>query len=174
MKMYSYALACCSIIAAAGCTSIPQDALRLSPTSLEDRQMQSRRYETTDEARILSACAGLMQDMGFNLDESESDLGIIVGSKQRSAASAAQVTTAVALAVLTGAYMPTDDQQTMRCCIATSPHGSAHIAVRVTFQRMVWDTEGNCTRREGIKNPEIYLEFFDRLSKAVFLEGQEI
>jgi hypothetical protein len=136
--------------------------------------MQSRKYQTADEAFILSACAGLMQDMGFNLDESESELGIIVGSKERSAVSASQQVAAIAVAALTGAYMPTDDHQTMRCCIATSPQGNSHVAVRVTFQRIVWDTQGNCTRREGIKEPTVYQEFFDRLSKAVFLEGQSL
>ncbi len=164
----------CIVVISFGCASIPEDALRLTQTSLQERQLKSRKFETTNETSILTACAGLMQDMGFNLDESETKLGIIVGSKQRSAVDPLQVAAAVTLAVLTGAFVPTDQTQKMRCSIATYPHNNSHIVVRVTFQRIVWNTQGQVTTREGIKEPEIYQEFFDRLSKAIFLEAQSL
>ena len=46
------------------------------------RQMQSRRFETGDEKMILAACAALLQDLGFTLEESASDLGLVVASNQ--------------------------------------------------------------------------------------------
>jgi len=48
------------------------------------------------------------------------------------------------------------------------------VAVRVTFQRIVWDIEGNVTRSESLTDPKIYQEFFDKLSKAVFLDAQDL
>lgn len=102
-----------------GCAAIPKDALRLSQTALQERQMKSRKFETTDESFILTACAGLMQDMGFHRDESETELGILVGSKQRTAVQAAQIAAAVLVAALTGEVMPTDQRQTIRCSIVT-------------------------------------------------------
>jgi len=66
-----------------GCQTIPKNALTLSLESLAERQMQTRKYETKDEGKILSACAGLLQDMGFNIDESETKLGLITASKMR-------------------------------------------------------------------------------------------
>ncbi len=171
----SVLLSCC-ILVCAGCTSVPQDALRLSKTSLADRQMQSRRFKTTDEAKILSACAGLMQDLGFNLDESEPELGVVVGSKNRSARSGSNFLSCLAINVMSygWANKQPDERQKMRCCIVTTPYGNSHILVRVTFQRIVWDVEGNCTRREAVKIPEAYQEFFDRLAKSVFLGGQSL
>ncbi len=174
MRHRALLLFCCFAAVLSGCASIPKEALTLSETSLSDRQMQSRKYEINDEAKILSACAGLMQDMGFNLDESETELGVIVGSKQRSAVDATQIFFAILVSAISGAPVPTDHEQTMRCCIVTHPLGDTHIVVRVTFQRIVWDTSGQITHREGIKNPEVYQEFFDRLSKAIFLEGQSL
>ena len=164
------------VVLLTGCQTIPKDALTLSPESLKQRQIQTRKYETKDEAKILAACAGLLQDMGFNLDESETALGVIVASKMRSAVNAGQVTAAILVALLGGGAMPIDDKQKMRSSIITRPVGEnkEHIAVRVTFQRIVWNTQGQVTVREGLADAKIYQEFFDKLSKSIFLEAHEI
>ena len=67
----------------AGCqTAPPERALQLPAASLEVRQQQTRRFEDIDEAQLLAASAGVLQDLGFSLDESEVDLGLIVASKR--------------------------------------------------------------------------------------------
>ena len=159
-----------------GCRTIPKDALSLSPESLAQRQLQTRKYETIDEAKILSACASLLQDMGFNLDESETNLGVITSSKMRSAVNPAQQVAMVMVAILGGGYMPTDKVQKMRASVVTRPVGEKgeYIAVRVTFQRIVWNTQHQVTASESLTDPKIYQEFFDKLSKSIFLEAQEI
>lgn len=160
----------------AGCQTIPKDALSLSPESLAQRQLQTRKYETIDEAKILSACVSLLQDMGFNLDESETNLGVITSSKMRSAVNPAQQVAMVMVAILGGGYMPTDKAQKMRASVVTRPVGEKgeYIAVRVTFQRIVWNTQNQVTASESLTDPKIYQEFFDKLSKSIFLEAQEI
>ena len=171
-----------SILIMTGCQTIPKDALSLSPESLAQRQMQTRQYETQDEAKILAACAGLLQDMGFNLDESEPKLGVITSSKMRSAVDAGQQVAAVLLALL-GAPMPTDKEQKMRVSVITHPVGEygesmpatvKYVRVRVTFQRVVWNTQGQVTKSESLTDPKIYQEFFDKLSKSIFLEAHAI
>ena len=155
---------------------IPPDALKFDVQSLKQRQIQTRIFDTSDEKMVLSACAELLQDMGFNIDETETKLGVVVGSKERSAVNAAQVVGAVLLAALSGTYVPTDKEQKMRCCIVTAPFGEKQkkIIVHVTFQRIVWNTQGQITKMEGITDPKIYQEFFAKLSKALFLEAHEI
>jgi len=165
------------IVSLTGCQTIPKDALTLSPESLAERQLQTRKYETKDEAKILAACAGLIQDMGFNIDECATALGLISSSKMRSAENAGQIVAAVLVAALGGGgAMPVDKEQKMRACVVTRPTGEqeSYVAVRVTFQRIVWNTRGQVTKSESIIDPAIYQEFFDKLSKAIFLEGQEI
>jgi len=171
------ALILTSILFIVGCQStIPKNALTLSPEALGQRQIQTKKYETTDEAKILSACAALLQDMGFNMDESETKLGLISSSKTRSAENAGQITLSVLVALLGGGSTPVDKEQKMRACIVTRPVGENknHIAVRVTFQRIVWNTQGQVTKSESLTDPKIYQEFFDKLSKSVFLEAQEL
>ena len=177
MRMRNWlALFVVSLFFITGCQTIPKDALTLSPESLVQRQMQTRKYETKEEAKILSACSGLLQDLGFNLDESETKLGLITASKMRSAVNAGQQVTAVFVAALGGGYMPTDKEQKMRASVVTRPVGEhgEYIAVRVTFQRVVWNTHGQVTVSESLIDPKIYQEFFDKLSKSIFLEAQEI
>ncbi|HOG82977.1 MAG TPA: hypothetical protein PK651_11400 [Smithellaceae bacterium] len=164
------------ILIVTGCRSIPKDALSLSPESLAQRQIQTRKYETKDEAKILASCAGLLQDMGFNLDESETKLGVITASKTRSAVSAGNIAAAILLSALSRVPQPTDKEQKMRASVITRPIGQndEHIAVRVTFQRIVWNTQGEVTKTESIDEPKIYQEFFDKLSKSIFLEAHAI
>lgn len=154
---------------------IPKEALQLSPESLADRQLQTRLFETNDEAMLLSASAALLQDLGFTLDESESGLGVIVASKDRDATEAGQVVMAVVLALL-GANVPIDEVQKLRASVVTKPVGEdgRRIAVRVTFQRIVWNNRGQISKQERLNEPEFYQEFFSKLSKAVFLEAHEI
>ena len=160
-----------------GCgPTIPKDALSMNKATLEDRQMQTRIYNTTDESKILSACAAVLQDLGFNLEESETELGLVVASKDRDATDGAQVTAAVAMTVLFGTPCRYDKSQKIKASIVTFPksRNETDIAVRVTFQRIVWDNQGLITKLERLNEPQMYQGFFDKLSKSVFLEAQGI
>ena len=175
MKQYVNLSLICLVIIFCGCAEVPKEALRMNKATLEDRKLQTRIYETDDEEKILSACAYLLQDLGFNLDESETDLGLIVGSKDRSAVDAGQVTLSFAAALL-GAYVPYDEKQKIRASVVTSPEGETgkRTSVRVTFQRTVWNIDGQVSRLERLNEPEMYQGFFDKLSKSIFLEAQGI
>jgi hypothetical protein len=159
---------------------IPKEALQLSPESLKNRQMQTRLFDT-DEKTMLSASAAVLQDLGFTIDESETDLGLIACSKLRDATSAGQIAGAIIIAMLTGAVTPIDKEQLIRASLITYPitidkvdKSKCRTAVRVTFQRIVTSNQNQVTRRECIIEPEIYQEFFEKLSKSVFLEAHEI
>ena len=162
----------------AGCVSsqVPKDALALSPESLATRQLQSRRFSTRDERALLIAAAGLLQDTGFAIDESETGLGVIVGSKDREATDTGQVVAALLLAGLAGTEAVWDEKQKIRASLVTRASDLApdEIILRVTFQRIVWNNQGTISRLETVDDEEIYQEFFEKLSKAVFLEANQI
>lgn len=126
---------------------------------------------------MLSASAAVLQDLGFTLEESHTPLGVITGSKDRDAVEAGQVVGAVVIAVLFGVIPSIDKHQKIRVSVVTRPivgdTGRA-IAARVTFQRMVWNTQDKLSVIEGMDDPELYQEFFERLSKSIFLEANPI
>ncbi len=161
-----------------GCGGIPKDALSMNKATLEDRQLQTRVFDTSDEGKILSASASLLQDLGFNLDESETDLGLLVSSKDRDAMEAGQVIGAIAWTVMFGIAGDAryDCRQKIRASIVTSHAGEngERIAVRVTFQRIVWDQKNQISKLEKLNDPKMYQDFFEKLSKAVFLEAHGI
>ena len=159
-----------------GCApKIPKEALMLKPESMQNRQMQTRRFATTDESKILNVSTALLQDMGFTLEEANAPLGVLVASKMRDATDAGNVTLAVVATLLTRRPVAYDKEQKMRASVVTKllPNGK-EMSVRVTFQRIVFNTEGQVTTAEAIIEPEVYQEFFSKLSKSVFLEANHI
>ena len=176
LRKLSFTFFLMTLLVFSGCAgTIPPEALKWNKETLKDRQLQTRKYDTKKETEVLSACAALLQDLGFSLDESETELGMLLGSKDRSATNAAEVTAAVFVALLGGGVMAIDDKQKMRASIIThlTKDGNS-ILVRVTFQRVVWNTQGQVITSEAMQDPEIYKEFFSKLSKAIFLEAHEI
>ena len=158
-----------------GCqTRPPSAAFKLSVTSLKDRQIQTRLYETKDEVALLASGIGIFQDMGYTLDESEKSVGLITASKNVDATDGGQVALSIFSAVMFGVETAVDKEQKIKVCFVTYPSKTrTGYLARVSFQRIVWDSHGN-SRVETLANDELYKKFFDKLSKSVFLEGQKI
>jgi hypothetical protein len=192
------------LLLAAGCSTIPDQSMELSPDSLKLRQLQTRRIEGIDENALLAASAGVLQDLGFNIDESETRLGVIVASKDRSALdlgdtvedllvdSLVEAALDAMFSALFGDHFDDDDDedgedivydvtQKIRISVVTRPaldssgqrRQDAQV-IRITIQRLVWDSEGELSHSESIEDPKVYQKFFDRLSKSIFLELQAI
>lgn len=165
-----------------GCETIPKDVLKLSPESLQKRRLQTREYRDAGEEQILSACSGVLQDLGFTLDESETKLGVITAAKDRNATDAGQVALAVAVDILaamggsySNSYQRTDAVQKMRASVVVRQgKWKKRIFVRVTFQRIVWNRGGGISKMETLDDPVMYQNFFEKLSKSVFLEAHQI
>ncbi len=165
-----------------GCASIPKGFLKPSETSLEKRELQIRQYDTTNEEQIVTAVAGILQDLGFILDNSETKLGFVAASKKADATSGGQMAGAAFLDVLAAlgggrgnAMANCDKSQIVKASVITRLSlDEKKLTVRVTFQRIVWNMSNQISKVESINDPEIYQKFYDGLSKAIFLEAQKI
>jgi hypothetical protein len=194
-------MALCFLLVA-GCATVSDNSMQLSADSLQLRQLQTRRIEGIDEKALLAACVGVLQDLGFNIDESETRLGVIVASKNRSAVDVGDAVGDMVVDSLVKAALDAmfsalfgdnfdegddeDDEdivydvtQKIRASIVTrpaldssgQPRKDAQV-LRITVQRLVWDSEGKISHTESIEDPKVYQKFFDRLSKSIFLELQ--
>lgn len=144
------------------------------------RALQSRRFDTLDEHRLMTASTQTLQDLGFTITESSLEVGLLVGSKQRDAEEAGQIAGQVfltLLAALAGSHHnPTwDEEQKIVVTLVTTPiENSKQIEARVSFDRRLTNNHGQLWRTELILDPPIYQEFFEKLSKGVFLEAHKL
>jgi len=168
----------------AGCQrpSVAQETSALSPGTGNTvlREQQTRRFDTTNDALLLSAAASVLQDLGFTIDETTPGAGLLVASKDRDAVEAQQVAGQLLLAILVAAAGGRADpvwekQQKIRVSIVTRLSEDHHATIaRVLFQRVIWNTKNQITRVETIESPKIYQGFFEKLSQATFLTAHDI
>ncbi len=163
-----------------GCVSLPPNAFVVSPEQLKRRQIETRRYDGIKEENILIASANVLQDLGFTLENSETKLGALTASKQRDAVNGVEVAAAIFVALLGGGAAPISKDQTIRVALVVRPLQATKDAaptdshfVRITFQRVVRRTD-NSVFAETLDDPQLYQGFFEKLSKSVFLEAQNI
>jgi hypothetical protein len=174
-------LALVALIALGACTppQIPTEALKWSLESAEVRTVQTRRFQTADEEKLLAAGAAILQEMGFIIDAREPKLGVLVGSKRQPLDSLGEKATSIAVAVLTRQVglpygMPVSKEQLIKAALVTRPgENKKETIVRVTFQRVVWNTEDKISGSELLQPPELYRAFFVRLAEAVSLEARD-
>lgn len=153
-----------------------EDVLKLEPESMAQRQLQTRKYNTTSEEKIITTCVNVLQDSGFTIENTEAKLGTILASKEREAVETGQVAGAIIIAVIFGVAVPIDKNQKMFASIVVSPAASEKKAtlVRITFSRLVWNDRNAVSKAERLEDPEMYQTFFTKLSKGLFLEAQNI
>lgn len=151
------------------------------PKSAVDlRNLQTRRFDTLDELKLISAATQTLQDLGFIVSESQVDVGVLVGSKMRNAEEAGQISgqivLTIALALLGTHHNPVwDKEQNITVTIVTTPvENSKQVALRASFDRQLTNNHGHLWRAEVLLDPKMYQEFFDRLSQGVFLEAHTI
>ena len=176
-------------VTASGCAKDPnQVAMEVgAPPGTEDgvstvdwRVLQTRRFETDDGLKILDAATATLQDLGFTIVESSAGAGVLVASKQRDAEEAGQIAGQVMLAVLVGLFgsyhSPTwDKEQSIYVTLIASPIANSRMTeVRALFDRRLTNNHGQLWRTELIEDPEIYQEFYNELSKGLFLEAHRI
>lgn len=98
---------------------------------------------------MMQSALGALQDLGFTIDESDLQTGIVVGSKLAGAEIRAQVT-----------VRPLADQQ--------------QTILRATFQRIVNRPGAMLAIGETLEDPLLYQQFFERVAQSAFLTAHEI
>jgi hypothetical protein len=165
----------------------PTELFQLTAESPMHRAMQTRLFETPNEKELLSASAAVLQDLGFQVEESVREVGFLRATKERSAREYGQyIQRALFLILSLGKLLaPVDLHQKIAAGLITRPlnQDATRQEVRIVFYRVVWKGDGQTDNQyippgqqsmEMIRDPEIYQQFFAKLSKAVFLEAHSI
>jgi len=170
----------------AGCVTQTQPAelFQLTAESPRNKAMETRFFETKDEVELLSASAAVLQDLGFQVEESVQDVGFLRATKERSAREYGQDIGRFFAFILSLGHviMPVDLHQKIEATLVArpiNPEGTRR-EVRIIFYRVVWKGDGQADRQyippgqqkmEMLRDPAMYQQFFAKLSKAVFLEA---
>jgi hypothetical protein len=155
VRLGRYSTTLLAVVLLGGCAlpASPQAqaaALTFDAAGLAQRQAETRRFDTTDQRAMLSAAVGVMQDLGFTIEESSVAAGLLNASKVRGG-------------------------QVIRASLVVRPSttGPATL-VRVNFQSIGMGGALQAGRAETIGDPHIYQGFFDRLSESLFLQAHAI
>jgi hypothetical protein len=169
----------------------PTELFQLTPESAVNRAMQIRMFDTSNERELLSASAAVLQDLGFQIEESVREVGFLRATKERSARERGQDMTRFLVAIGSTPLalfrsgpiiLPVDLHQKIAASLIARPlnRDSTRYEVRIMFYRVVWKGDGTAgesaippgaQRMEMLRDPVLYQTFFAKLSKAVFLEA---
>lgn len=179
-------------------TSLPSEAAQTKPLSMQplfqqnptspaDLAEQTLVYPTPDRDTVLLASAAALQDMGFTITGSSKRFGLVAGRKEadvegagvgHAVTEAAVVALSVMATLLTGYDIVTDlpEQiaQVIYVCVLVSRPGNRDITeVRISLDRdMIYDQ--GYSLPDHTELPLVYQDFFERLSRAVYLEGEKL
>ncbi|MEP6934990.1 MAG: hypothetical protein ABI988_13790 [Nitrospirota bacterium] len=178
-----------SLVLLTGCVTPtePAELFQLTAETPKHRAMQTRFFETPNEKELLSASAAVLQDLGFQVEESVREVGFLRATKERSAREYGQYLQQALFLVLSLGNLraPVDLHQKIAAGLITRPlnQNATRQEVRIVFYRVVWKGDGQSDQQyippgqqsmEMIRDPEIYQQFFAKLSKAVFLEAHTL
>jgi hypothetical protein len=153
----------CMFAALGGCATLPGSEAFFDPVTLEQRQVQTRLYESGDDARVLQASIALLLDNGFQINQAENRLGWVHAYK----VVRWKAGQGVLFAPWRGVFYAT--------VVTGAALGQAGVTrVRVTFHGADYSKPQAAGALQLVENPEIYQEFFNRLSTALFLGEQRL
>ncbi|MEJ2129448.1 MAG: hypothetical protein P8X81_11455 [Woeseiaceae bacterium] len=70
-----------ALISMAGCATTTPVDVSGSKSQLESRQIQTRQYDTLDKALTMRSVIATLQDLGFTIDQADSELGTISATR---------------------------------------------------------------------------------------------
>jgi len=175
----------CSLLLGCVRAATPESFFEMTPESAKHKALQTRLFETSDEKELFSASAAVLQDLGFQIEESDIGVGVLRAAKERSARETGQEIFQGLMFILGFGQMPVDLHQQIGATLVMrrAENDSSHCQVRILFHRTVWKGDGSSSNQyippgaqwmEVIYNENIYQQFFAKLSKGLFLEAQQI
>jgi len=70
-----------SLLALVGCAATTPANVIGAGTQLETRQIQTRRYDTLDKPMTMRSVIATLQDLGFTIDQADTELGTITATR---------------------------------------------------------------------------------------------
>lgn len=221
MRFLTYSLLLLAVLTTGTHYALAAEQDATESTALQQRALESRRFDGLTSKELMSASINVIQDMGFNVDEADAGLGTITASKSwapddpiglRDGKDWLSIPSVGPLSLLSAAFEThrsyvKNFKQDYRASLVIKPIASAipagkakqakgkkndsnkesdrlsdtkNFVVRIIFEKTSkldanqQPTDTPLAYSETVKDPVLYQDFYDKLSKSVFLEAQKI
>jgi len=141
-------------------------------TQLEIRQMQIRDFATTDVRNIQQVALAVLQDEGFVVTNANAELGLLSASKTLHEKEVDDTGTAFVKGFFGFWNIATEEWSSIEATLTVTPFGE-QARVRYSGRLSATSSDGR-TNYEAIHEPEFYQDFFTKLEKGLFIEGQQL
>jgi hypothetical protein len=138
-------------------------------TQLETREMQTRDFDTSDMKLVIKSMMNVLQDEGFIIKNVVPEAGLLSAEKNVD-------TENLAWAILSSS-MNSDahwEKQQIREASANISEFGNKIRIRINFQNKILDNVGQLRGVKTEMHPKVYQDFFDKVSKGIFIQEQNI
>lgn len=136
------------------------------------RSLQTRFYDTTDKEKVMRAVSGVMQDLFFDIDVLDQELGVLSGKKMYQSNNAwagspsyynYKTDNLIIFATNYRTFGPFHYRNDLtRITVTIRPRGETQLMVRTSIQYNI----------RPVKNPEVYQKFFKILGQSLFLDSK--
>ncbi len=137
---------------------------------LQTREIQTRDFDTTNTKLVMKSMMNVLQDEGFIIKNAVVDLGLLSAEKNIDVENKGQ---AILAAMLGDSNARWNKQQIFEASANVSEFGSM-TRIRINFQTKTLDNFGCPKDVKIVNDPLYYQKFFDKVSKGIFLQEQEI
>lgn len=142
-------------------------------TQLEKRQIQTRTYDTTDQAMVMKAILNVLQDEGYIVNNANPLLGFISGDKEFDIWDQS-VDIEKEFGVSRRTLFKNGIKVASIETTANITQYGQQIKVRITFKRKLLNMYGNPQVIDEISDEKYYQGFFTKVDKAIFIQQQKI
>lgn len=139
-------------------------------TQLQVREVQTREFDTCDTKLIMKSMMNVLQDEGFIIKNAVADLGLLSAEKN---IDVENKSSAILCRMLAGNNARWSKQEILEASGNVTEYGSK-TRVRMNFQTKTIDNFGCPQDIKTVNDPKFYQEFFDKVSKGIFIQEQGI
>ena len=169
--MKTFPLICSIFIGLLTFTSCgPRHRLDPPPTQLQIREIQSREFDTNDMKLVIKTMMNVLQDDGFIIKNVVSDMGLLCAERHMDIEHKGKI---ILHKLVDGDNARWDKLQILEASANVSEFGT-NTRVRINFQIKVLDNFGCPKEVKLIQDPKVYQQFFEQVSKALFIQELEI
>jgi hypothetical protein len=134
-------------------------------TQLQIRELQERKYDTKDMYMVMKAVLNVLQDEGYTTKSIDKELGYVQASRENARLLKPGPFSTNAIDILDATVNVTPFGESTKVRI------SLHYKCVISFGHGYPDSEYS---NFDLYEPTIYQDFFMKLDKALFIEGQKL